>query len=852
MIGFDTFIKRPVLTTVLSLLLMLFGIVAANLLSVRETPNIQAPIVTVTTTWFGADPGLMETDVTEILERQLNGIEGVRVISSTSQDQTSVITVEFELGRDLEEATNDVRSRVSRARKDLPDDVEEPIVEKSDADSQPVIFVRMDAPDKSLLELTDIADTLVRERLASISGVSNVTIFGEQRYAIRVELDPTALATRKLTVGDVEVALKANNVNAPAGRIEGEATELGVRLEADLRTVEQFEDLVVAETDGSVVRLGDIAHVRMGAENERQSARADGQPTVTVAVLPSAQANIIDISDDVYARLPKIIEDLPAGVAISVSYDRSRAVRSSIREVEETLILAFALVVLVIFAFLRDWRSTLVPALAIPVSLIGTFTFIWLAGFSINVFTLFGLVLAIGLVVDDAIVVVENVYHHIEAGKAPYQAAIDGTSEIAFAVLATTAVLIAVFVPVIFTGGTTGRLFTEFGATVAVSVAISAFVALTLTPMLSARLLRPTSERGAVYRATGKLLDGLNAAFAATLALGMRFPPLPLAAMALVLGLGGVAAYLVPREFFPIEDRNLVFISTLAPEGTSYDTMNARMAELEPELMAAIPERTTLLTRVGAGPGGTAGAGNTGMYVFPLVPREQRARSQQEIVASLREPLSQVTAFMTIPIQFPTVGRGFGSPLQFVVQSPDFEALAAELPKFTAAMRKLPGITAVNPNLKLNRPELLLRVDRDAATLAEVPIADIGRTLQVLSGGRELSQFKRGSRQYPVIVQLGKEDRRTPEDLGDLSVRNRRGDMVPLSDLLLPTEHTAAASRFHYDRSPSFTVSANLDGITLGEGIDRARAMAATQLPPRVPHPPSGEKTAIVASTANL
>ncbi|MEQ1502766.1 MAG: efflux RND transporter permease subunit, partial [Myxococcota bacterium] len=828
----DLFIHRPVLAAVVSLVLLLLGMIAFGRLPVRETPELQPPTVTVTTSWPGADPAIVETDVTEILEREINGIEGVRTLTSTSREQSSQIVVEFELERQLEEAANDVRARVARARRKLPDDVEEPVVEKADADAQAVIYLRVAAPDKNLLELTEIADTLIRERLQTVTGVSNVDIYGEQKFAMRIELDPTAIASRGIDLAQIQQALDAGNVDAPGGRVEGQATELSVRVDAGLTTPEEFEQLVVAEEGGAIVRLGDIANVRLGAENERTAARSDGIPSITVAVLPQARANIIDIADEVQARLDGIREDLPENTTINVSYDRTQAVRSSIEEVEETLVIAFGLVVVVIFAFLRDWRSTLVPALAIPVSIVGTFLFLWAAGFSINVFTLFGLVLAIGLVVDDAIVVLENVYRRIEEGEAPMTAAILGTRQIVFAVLATTVSLVVVFLPIVFTGGATGRLFLEFGATVAVSVALSGLVALTLTPMLSSRLLRPIETRGRVYQATERMFEALNHGFAVSLGRIAKVPAVAYGLVALAL-VGGLVGYnWLPREFFPIEDRNSFMIRVLAPDGTSFPYMNARMSELEPELMAAVPERTALLSRVASGQGGVAAAANTGMYFVALKPKEERARSQQEIVADVRKRLGGVTAFQTVPIQSPTVGRGFNAPLQFVLLNPDFEALSAALPGFVAEVRKIPGLSSVNEDLKLNRPELSVAVDREKAAAAGVSPRDVARTLQVLTANLELSQFKRGSRSYPVLVGLAPDARATPSDLERIEVRTRTGATVPLGNLVRLTEHSASSSRYHFDRSPSATISANVDGITLGEGIERIEALAAEKLPP--------------------
>jgi multidrug efflux pump len=825
------FVRRPVLAIVLSLVIVLLGLVAYTQLPVRETPDVQSPVVTVGTTWPGADPALVETQVTEVLEKQLNGIEGVRQITSTSQDQNSTITVEFELGRDLEEAANDVRSRVSRARRNLPEDVDEPVVEKADSSAQPVMFLRVTSETRSLLELNEIADTLVRERLQSATGVSGVDIFGEQRFAMRVELDPARLAARGLTPSDIETAFRTQNVDMPAGRVEGQRVDLGIRLDGGFRTPEEFAGMIVGGSGADLIRLGDVATVRLGAGNERQAARAEGEAAVTLAITPQANANIIDLSDAVRARLPRVQADLPADVQLIEQYDRAEAVRASIAEVEETLLIAFGLVVAVIFAFLRDWRSTLVPTVAIPVSIIGTFFALWVFGFSINVFTLFGLVLAIGLVVDDAIVVLENVYRRIEEGEAPAEAASRGTAQIQFAVIATTISLVAVFLPVIFTGGTTGRLFVEFGTTVAVAVAISAVVALSLTPALCAAILRPRRGKpGLLWRASEAVLQGLNRVFAWSLRLMLRWKVL-VAAMVLGSIAAGAAGYqALPREFFPIEDRNIFFVRLVAPEGTTYEYLDERMRALEAGLMAAVPERKAMLSRVAQGVGGSVGAGNSGTFVFTLLPASQRTRSQQELVGVVRGLLAKETAFNAIPIQFPTVGRSFSPPLQIVLLHPEFEELAAALPRVVAAMRKVPGLSAVNEDLKLNRPELRAEVDREKAAAAGISLREIARSLQIVSSGADVSDFKRGTRQYDVIAGLPRSLRDTPEAVRQVSLRARDGSMVPLANLVRFTERSAAASRYHFDRSPSATISANLDGITLGEAIDRARAAVSAEV----------------------
>lgn len=843
----DVFIQRPVLAAVISMVLALLGAMGALLLPVRETPDVQNPVVTVTTAWPGADPSIVESDVTEVLERVLNGIEGVRTITSSSQDGNSQITVEFELDRDLEDAANDVRSRVSRVRNRLPDDIDEPVVEKADSSAQPVMFLRLAAADgRSLLEVTEIADTLVRDRLENIEGVSSVDIYGAQIWAIRIEVDAARLAARGLTLSDVSAALSNNNADLPAGRVEGAATTLSVHLDGGLATPEEFGALVLRADGADRVYLRDVANIRMGAENERTSARADLEPSVSVALIPQAKANIIDVSNETLRRLEGIQADLPAGLTLVNVYDRADAVRASIHDVNLTLGVAFGLVVLVIFGFLRDARSTLVPTLAIPVSIIGTPLVLWAAGFSINVFTLFGLVLAIGLVVDDAIVVLENIVRRIEAGESVMDASILGTRQIAPAVVATTLSLVAVFMPVIFTGGATGRLFLEFGTTVAASVFISMIVALTLTPMLCSRLLVPTArarshDDGLIARLFGRSLSAVT-----------RRPIVVLPALALALAAVWLGFNKLPREFFPTEDRNFMAVRTQAQEGASFAWMDARMREVEAMLQPLVPERRVMLSRVATGPGGVVAGTNSGLILFPLKPRAERERSQGEIVAALKGPLSQVTAFRTIPIQFPTVGRGFSPPLQFVLQNADFGALTAELPRFVRAMREIPGLSSVNEDLRLDRPELWLTVDRERAAELGVPIRDIARTLQVLSNGIDLSTFKRGVRQHKVFVSLPLAERATPEQLSQIHVRTRDGRLVALSNLVQTEEKAGAASRFHYNRAPSATISANLDGITLGEGIARVQAMADKELPAGFRTALAGESKDFAESSASL
>ncbi len=839
----DRFVERPVLAVVLSLLLVLLGLLGFSRLGVRETPDIESPVVTVTTVWPGADPAIVESDVTELLEREINGIEGVRTLTSSSQDGRSEITVEFEAGRDLEAAANDVRSRVGRVRGRLPRDVLDPGIDKSDGSGSSMMFLRLAGESGDLLAITDVADSIVRERIENVAGVSSVDIMGARVYAMRLELDAGKMAARGVTVRDVERALAQGNVDLPAGRLEGAATQLTVRLDAGLSTPEEFEALVVRGGEARVY-LRDIATVRLGAENERTSARADGVASVSLAVNPQTRASVVDISDEIQRRLPEIAEALPDGYSLDIVFDRAFSVRDSIHEVQLTLGVAFVLVVLVIFAFLRDFRSTLVPAVAIPVSLTGTFLVLWLAGFTINVFTLFGLVLAIGLVVDDAIVVLENIVRHLEQGASPLRAALDGTRQITTAVVVTTVSLLVVFIPIMFTGGSTGRLFLEFGVTVAASVALSMLVALTLTPMLTAALVRP-----------GRAPSGegtLQRAFLASYRWVERRPVVVVPVLLLAGALGAAGWRALPTEFFPLEDRNNFVLRLEAQEGTSFEWMDARLREFEAQIIPLVPERRVALARVGTGRGGTAAGPNTGMLFFSLVPREERARSQMEIVTALKPVLAKVTSFRVVPIQTPTAGRGFSTPLQFVLQHPDFDTLAAELPRFLVAARQVPGLATVNEDLRLDRPELALSVDREKAAAVGVPLGDIARSLQVLTAGAELGRFKRGVRQYPVIAQLGRADRDEPADLSRVVLRADDGVLVPLTNLVSGKERTAAATRFHYGRSPSATISANLDGITLGQGVERLQALAQESLPSGFHTALAGQAKELVEGSASL
>jgi multidrug efflux pump len=835
-VNVEVFIRRPVMATVLSLIILVLGLVSVTRLGVQETPDITSPVVTVNTTYPGAAPAVVEAEVTEVLERELNGIEGLATISSTSRDQSSQISLEFDLERDLEQAANDVRDRVARSGQNLPETADPPVVSKADGDARPVMYLRL-VGERSLLELSELADVLVRERLQRVAGVSAVEIYGERRYAMRVELDPLRLAARGLTVLEVEQALRARNVDAPAGRVEGPVNDVSLRVTEGLTTPEQFERLVLRSSEAGQVRLGDVARVRLGAEEERTAARADGVPAITVAVVPLTGANIIQISDEVRRRLPEVRGDLPADLTLDINYDRSIPVRASIRDVLSTLGLSALIVVVVIFAFLRSARATIVPAVAIVVSLIGTFTAMWALGLTLNVFTLFGLVLAIGLVVDDAIVVLENVWRHIELGKPPLQAAVEGTGEITFPVIATTASLVAVFLPVVFAGGPSGRLFYEFGLTVAVSVVLSTVVALTLSPAMSGRLL---SRRGESQDAWP-----VSIAFGRTLAPMLHRPWISFVTVAVTVAAGAWTLWTVPADFFPNEDRSFFIIRLAGPEGASFEWTDARVRELEPDVIAAIPERTGVLSRVGSGRGGLPGVANTAFLAVPIVPPEDRERTQQQVVDAVRPIVSRSLDLQSFVVQPSPISRGFSPPLQYVLQADDQAQLAAVLPGFMDALREVDGLSGVDVDLKLDRPELALRIDGDATARLGVSTSEVARTLQILSNGLELDQFRRGSRQYAVIVSLQPEARDAVADLEQIHVRGAGGALLPLAAVARFVEEAAASSRFHYDRAPSATISASPEGITLGEAIERVDAVAAEHLP-------AGMRTALAGTAKDF
>jgi len=844
-----TSIRRPVLSIVFSLIIIIFGIVAFTYLEVREYPGVDPPIVTVSTNYPGANSEVIETQITEPLEESLNGIDGIKSLTSQSREGQSQITIEFSLARNLEDASNDVRDRVSRALNNLPRDVDPPVVQKSDADDTPIIFMYVQSNTRDILDVNAFATNVIKERIQTIPGVSSVRIFGERRYAMRMWLDPEKLAAYKLTPLDVRTALEKENVELPSGRIEGDKTELTIRTLGRLKNAEEFNDLIVKEINGTVIRFKDIGYAILGPENERQSLKRAGLLGVGVAVTMQPGGNAIDISDEFKKRYEQLKKDIPADYNIEIGFDFSEYIRTTISEVEETIFIAFGLVILIIFLFLRDWRSTLIPIVAIPTSIISAFFIMYLMGYSINVLTLVGMILAIGLVVDDAIVVLENIYSKIEEGMNPIEAAYKGSKEIYFAVISITIALVAVFLPIMFIEGTTGKLFKEFAIVIAGSVLVSAFVALTLTPMMSSRLLKAHAKHNRFYNATEPFFVKMIDTYRKML---VGFMKVRWAAF-IIIAIVGVLIYLtgssLKSELAPLEDRSNLRIQATAPEGATFEYMQKYMDDLTDVVLTATPEVQTPITNVGAG-----GQVNNGFINMYLVPPSQRERSQQEIYDKLSKEINSITGIRAFPSQPPTIGSRFGGqPVQFVLQAPEFEKLSEFMPKFLEEAKKQPELTFVDANLKINKPEINLSIDRQKASDLGVSFSDVASTLQIAFGSQRFGYFIKEGKQYQVLGQVTRDKRDNPYDLKYLYVRNKNGELIQLDNLVTLTEQAAPTTRFRFNRYSSATISAGLaPGYTLGDGIAAMRRVAAQVLTPEFNTALAGQSKDFEDSSSSL
>ena len=811
----DLSIKRPVLATVMNLVLLLLGLIAYDRLSVREYPNIDEPVINVSTSYPGANAQIIETQVTKPLEDSLSGIEGIDFITSINRAESSQITVRFKLGRDVDAAASDVRDRVARVRGQLPDEIDEPIVAKTEADAQPIIWLAFMSDRHSVLQVTDYADNTVKDRLQTLPGVADVIVFG-RKYAMRVWLDPAKLAAYALTPQDVENALRQQNVEIPSGRIESNEREFTVLTQTDLNTPAQFERIILKQAEGYLVRMSDVARVEIGAEEERSYTRYKGNNAAALGVVKQSVANPLDVSAAVRAELPIIEKSLPPGMRVEVAYDSSIFIQRSIDSVYETIGEAIVLVVLVIFLFLRSLRSTLIPLVTIPVSIIGAFALMALFGFTINTLTLLAMVLAIGLVVDDAIVVLENIHRHIEEGVAPVQAAFQGSREIGFAVIAMTLTLAAVFTPIAFSTGRTGKLFTEFALTLAGAVLVSGFIALTLSPMMCSRMLKAHEKHGPIYQKFEDALNGLTRGYRALLGRALK---LRWGVLALALAMGGGAFFLfttLKSELAPTEDRGLFIGFGIGPEGATPDYINKYARKME-AVFKSVPEVERYFTVVGF-PTSTQT-----LNFVRLKDWDERTRKPvditQEIAPKLYGGIAGIMAFPVIP---PSLGQGpINKPVEVVVQTSgtygDLQRLVNALMEKAA---KNPGLANLDHDLKLNKPELKVSVNRDKAEAVGARVDVIGRTLETLLGGRQVTRFKIGAEQYDVLVQVDKVDRRNPDDLSRIYVRAGDGQMVQLSNLVTVKESVAPRELNHFNKLRSATITANLaPTYSLGEAL---------------------------------
>jgi multidrug efflux pump len=835
----DISISRPIFASMVSLALVLFGAIGYTRLSVREYPDVDPPIVSVTTVLPGANPQVVESAVTDILEEELSTVEGLRTLTSGSQEQVSNITLEFNLDRDVEAAAQDVRDKVSRVRDRLPEDVEEPVVAKQEADANPFFWLALSGENYDLLQLSDVGDRMVKSRLQTLPGVGQARIFGERRFSMRVWLRASELAARGLTVQDVEEAIRSRNVEIPGGRIESDRREFTVRSLGELKTPGEFAELVVSSRGGQLIKLKDIARVELGPEDERSVLRFNRRPAVAIGVIRQSKANIIEVADAIHRELPAIQRSLPAGVRIDAAFDQSVYVKRSILEAQETLLLAGGLVVIIIFLFLRNFRATFIPGLAIPASIISTFAVMYFLGFSINNLTLLALTLAIGIVVDDAIIVLENAYRHQEElGEDPVTAAREGTREIGFAVVATTVCLIAVFTPLAFLKGSTGRLFNEFGIAVAGSVAVSGLVALTLTPMLCAQILRVPKSHGRVYRLLERGFDAIAAGYAWLLdrALRVRWAVV-VGALALLVG-AGVVFKTLKREFIPPEDRGWFISFLIAPEGSSLSYTDGYQQRAE-AVLAKTEGIESFFSIVNIGDGVSRGIIFTNLDDW-----SKRTRKVGEIVDEVQGQffgIPGVLAFANNPPAF-----GWGSPVQYVVQHSDFAQLARAADTLTARARAIKGLINVDTDLRVNKPELTVSFDRDRAEDLGVSVRDVAATLQTMLGGREVSTFTRANKLYDVMVQLSPEARATPSDMTGLYVRGRNDELIKLDAIANISEGVGPRSLNHYDRVRSFRLTASLaPGFTLGEAIDSLNRVAAEVLP-------RGSTTALAGESREL
>lgn len=816
-------IHRPVLATVLTIIILLFGIIGYSYLGVREYPSVDNPIISVTCSYPGANADVIENQITEPLEQNINGIPGIRSLSSVSQQGQSRITVEFELSADLETAANDVRDKVSRAQRYLPRDCDPPTVSKSDADAQPILMIALQSDKRSLLELSEIADLTVREQLQTISDVSSVSIWGEKRYSMRLWLDPVKMAGYGITPVDVKNAVDKENVELPSGSIEGNTTELTIRTMGLMHTAKEFNDLIIKESDNQIIRFSDIGRAELGPADIKSYMKMNGVPMVGVIVTPQPGANHIEIADAVYKRMEQMKKDLPEDVHYSYGFDNTKFIRASINEVKETVYVAFILVIIIIFLFLRDWRVTLVPCIVIPVSLIGAFFIMYLAGFSINVLSMLAIVLAVGLVVDDAIVMAENIYVRIERGMNPKEAGIEGAKEIFFAVISTTITLVAVFFPIVFMEGMTGRLFREFSIVISGSVLISSFAALTFTPMLATKLLKRQDKKNWFYRKTEPFFEGMNHLYSRSLAAFLNRRWIAVLITFIMIVIIGILWNVIPSEMAPLEDRSQITINTRGAEGVTYEYIRDYTEDVNTLVDSLIPNAESVTARV------SNGSGNIRISLKDI---RDRKYTQMEVAEKLSKAVQKKTIARSFVQQQSSFGGRRGSmPIQYVLQATNLEKLQEVLPAFMAKVSENPTFQMADVDLKFSKPEARIQINRDKASLLGVSTRNIAQTLQYGLSGQRMGYFYMNGKQYEILGEINRQQRNKPSDLKAIYVRSDKGEMVQLDNLIELENGIAPPKLYRYNRFVSATISAGLaDGKTIGEGLDEMDKIAKETL----------------------
>ncbi len=841
-------IRRPVFATVLSLIVFLLGLVAYERLNVREYPNIDPPVVNVETNYQGASAAIIETEVTQILEESLAGIEGVDYINSVSREEASQITVNFNLDRDADAAAADVRDRVSRVRGNLPDEIDEPVIQKVEADAQPIIYLAFSSDQHSALEITDFADRYVKDQLQTLGGVAQVRIFGEREYSMRLWIDPLRMAAYDLTPQDVENALRRQNVEVPAGRIESRLREFTVLSETDLRTPQQFNDLVIKQADGYLVRLSDIGRAELGPLDERRVVRFNGEPAIALGVIKQATANPLDVSAAVREALPRVLDTLPEGMNVEIAHDASVFIQESLDNVYMTIAEAVVLVLLIIFLFLHSLRATLIPLVTIPLSLVGAFALMLLFGFSINTLTLLAFVLAIGLVVDDAIVMLENIARHVEEGETPFNAALKGAKEITFAIISMSLTLVAVFVPVGFLTGQTGQLFTEFAWTLAGAVLVSGFVALTLTPMMCSKMLKREPRPNLLIRVIEGALRGLTAGYRWLLRACLRARPLVLLIGLILAGAGAYLFTQLPSELAPYEDQGTIVGVFMAPQGATIDYTDKYARQLE-----AIYEKTDDVARyfvVSGFPTVTQG-----ISFVKTTPWDERERSQRDIVNELQPQMFGVPGVLAFPVNPPPLGQSVrDQPIQLVVMtSESYATLNGYVEQILDKAQGSGTLQNLDSDLDLNKPQLKVDVDRNKVAALDVDLETLGRTLESLLGGRQVTRFKREGQQYDVVVQVAAEDRVTPADLEQIYVRAENGAMIQLSNLVTLEETVAPKelNRFNQLRAATFTATL-AEGATLGEALNELEEIVREVVPSTAQVDYAGQSREFKESSAEI